>query len=90
MVGSTNDLSESGVGLVISARNIDRYLTSVEYTVVVELTLPSGPISFTVRPVRHERVAAGKTANRYFIAANILEISADDKHSLLAFLKSLR
>lgn len=90
MVGATNNISETGVGLVISARNIDRYLTSVEYTMVVELTLPAGPISFTVKPVRHERVAAGKTDNRYFIAANILEISADARQSLLSFLDTLR
>jgi hypothetical protein len=90
MVGATNNLSETGVGLVISARNIDRYLTSVEYTVVVELALPAGPISFTVKPVRHERVAAGKTDNRYFIAANILQISAEHKESLISFLDTLR
>ncbi|MEP6706547.1 MAG: hypothetical protein ABJC05_03460 [Pyrinomonadaceae bacterium] len=89
MVGATNNVSETGVGLVISARNIDRYLTSIEYTVEVELSLPAGPIRFTVKPVRHERVAAGKTDNRYFIAANILEISADDKQSLVSFLDTL-
>lgn len=90
MVGSTNDLSESGIGLVVSARNIDRYLTSAEYAVLVELTLPSGPISFTVKPVRHERVTVGKAANRYFIAANITQISAEDKKSLVSFLNSVR
>jgi len=89
MVGATNNVSEIGVGLVISARNIDRYLTSAEYTVLVELTLPSGPISFTVRPVRHERVAAGKAANKYFIAANILEISEVDKKSFVSYLRTL-
>jgi hypothetical protein len=90
MVGATNNVSESGVGLVISARNIDRYLTSAEYTVVVELTLPSGPISFTIRPVRHERVAEGKTANKYFIAANILEISEADKQRFVSYLHTLK
>lgn len=89
MVGATNNVSENGVGLVVSARNIDRYLTSAEYTVLVELTLPSGPISFTVRPVRHERVTVGKTANKYFIAANITEISEGDKKSFVSYLNTL-
>ena len=89
MVGATNNLSESGVGLVISARNIDRYLTSAEYTVWVELKLPTGPINFTIKPVRHERVAEGKTANKYFIAANILEINEADKNSLSSYLRTL-
>ncbi|MEO8434222.1 MAG: PilZ domain-containing protein [Pyrinomonadaceae bacterium] len=89
MVGATNNLSENGVGLVISARNIDRYLTSAEYTVWVELKLPTGPINFTVRAVRHERVAEGKTANKYFIAANIVEISETDKSSLSSYLRTL-
>jgi hypothetical protein len=89
MVGATKNLSESGVGLVISARNIDRYLTSAEYTVWVELTLPTGPINFTIRPVRHERVAEGKTANKYFIAANILEIKEADRQSLVSYLRTL-
>ena len=89
MVGATNNLSESGIGLVISARNIDRYLTSVEYTVWVELSLPTGPINFTVRPVRHERVAQGKIANKYFIAANIQEISETYKSSLTSYLRTL-
>ena len=89
MVGATNNLSESGIGLVISARSIDRYLTSAEYTVMVELSLPSGPINFTIRPVRHERVAEGKTANKYFIAANILEIKETDRQNLLTYLRTL-
>jgi hypothetical protein len=89
MVGSTHDLSETGVGLVVSARNIDRYVTSPEYVVLLEVLLPSGPITLTVRPVRHERFTVGNTTNAYFISAEITEISESAKESLRLFLKSL-
>lgn len=90
MVGSTHNISETGVGLVVSARNIDRYLMSPEYIVLMELKLPTGPISFSVSPARHERFTLGKAANAYFIGAHITKISDADKQSLISYLNSLR
>jgi hypothetical protein len=90
MVGSTHNISETGVGLVVSARNIDRYVTSAEYVVLLELTLPSGPITCTVSPVRHERFTVGKSANAYFIGAQIIDISEAAKTKLVSYLNSLR
>jgi hypothetical protein len=89
MIGSTHNLSETGVGLVVSARNIDRYVTSPEYVVLLELSLPSGPITFTVSPARHERFTVGNSANAYFIGAQIIDISNEAKASLASFLSTL-
>lgn len=89
MIGSTHDLSETGIGLIVSARNIDRYVTSPDYIVQLELILPAGPIIFTVQPVRHGRFTMGKASKAYFIGAQITEISEDSRERLKAYLKSL-
>lgn len=90
MVGSTHDISETGVGLIVSARNIDRYVTSPDYIVLLDLMLPTGPITFTVSPVRHERFTVGKATNAYFIGAQVTEISEAAKTSLVSYLNTLR
>jgi len=89
MIGSTHNVSETGVGLVVSARNITRYVTSPEYVVLLELSLPSGPITFTVKAVRHEQFTTGKSGNRYFIGAQIIEISDEAKAQLTSYLATL-
>jgi hypothetical protein len=89
MIGNTQDISETSVGLVVSARNIDRYVTSADYVMLLELMLPSGPITFTVSPTRHERFTVGQSANAYFIAAQITEISETARASLVSYLSTL-
>jgi hypothetical protein len=89
MIGSTHDLSETGIGLIVSAGNIDRYVTSPDYIVQLELILPTGPIVFTVKPVRHGRFTMGKASNAYFIGAVITDISEDSKERLRSYLNSL-
>ena len=89
MIGSTHDISETGIGLIVSARNIDRYVTSPDYVVQLELVLPTGPIIFTVKPVRHGRFTMGKVSNAYFIGAQITDIYEDSKQRLADYLRSL-
>lgn len=89
MIGSTHDISETGIGLIVSARNIDRYVTSPDYVVQLELVLPTGPIIFTVKPVRHGRFTMGAASNAYFIGAQVTDISEDSKQRLADYLKSL-
>lgn len=89
MVGSTHNLSETGIGLVVSANNIDRYLTNPEIIVLLELKLPTGLIGFTVSPVRHERFTGGTATNAYFIGTRITEISEAAKASLTSYLSTL-
>ncbi|MDX6611170.1 MAG: hypothetical protein QOD75_356 [Blastocatellia bacterium] len=89
MIGSTHDISETGIGVIVSARNIDRYVTSPDYVVQLELILPAGPVVFTVRPVRHGRFTMGKVSNAYFIGAMITDISEDSKQRLRSYLDTL-
>jgi hypothetical protein len=89
MIGSTHDISETGIGLIVSARNIDRYVTSPDYVVQLELILPTGPIIFTVKPVRHGRFTMGTASNAYFIGAQVTDIGEDSKERLADYLKSL-
>jgi len=88
MIGSTHDISETGIGLIVSARNIDRYVTSPDYIVQLELILPTGPIIFTVKPVRHGRFTMGSSSNAYYIGAVITDISEDSRVLLRSFLTS--
>lgn len=89
MIGSTHDISETGIGLIVSARNIDRYVTSPDYIVQLELILPTGPIIFTVKPVRHGRFTMGTASNAYFIGSQVTDISEDSKQRLADYLQSL-
>jgi hypothetical protein len=89
LVGSTQNLSETGLGLLVSARNIDRYLTANRFNVEIEVKLPSGPIKFTAEHIHHERLIVGKASIGYFIGAEITNISLSDRDSLSSFLKSL-
>jgi hypothetical protein len=89
LVGSTRDLSETGVGLLVSARNIDRYLAANRFKVDVEVKLPSGPIKFTAEQIHHERLIVGKASVGYFIGAEITNIKQADMASLSSFLKTL-
>ena len=89
MIGSTHDISETGIGLIVSARNIDRYVTSPDDIVQLELILPEGPINVIVKPVRHGRFTMGTAINAYFIGAQITYINADSKDRLAKYLQSL-
>ena len=45
LVGRTRNVSETGVALAVSARNIDRYLNAKDNTFDLELRLPDGAVA---------------------------------------------
>lgn len=62
MVGRTRDISESGMALLVSAKNIDRYLTRKENDFDVELRLPGGLVSLQASPVYFKKSSSGVPA----------------------------
>src|ERR687884_1102037 len=83
LVGYTKDISEVGLALVVPIAEIDeRYLTSENSKMQIELYLPRGAIKITARPVHHRRLeeSAGESvfSEGYLIGAEITKVSNRD------------
>lgn len=86
---STHNVSEHGVGLLVSARNIDRYLTSEQVKLEVEVKLPSGVVKFTATSIHHERLRVDNAAVGYFVGVEIARINPTDQTAWIAFVRGL-
>ena len=87
--GHTRDVSESGLGLVITAED-RRALASLgdTYTLRLVLTLPSGPVELTVTPVRFKRLGVTEEAD-FLVGARITDMSGRDRVRFMAFIREL-
>ena len=88
LVGRTRDISETGMALQVSARNIDRYLTRKESGFDVELRLPEGSIVLQASPVYFKKVSAGGVAT-YLIGCRFTTVQDAQLNRLVTFLRSL-
>lgn len=88
LVGRTRNLSETGLALVVSARNVDRYLNAKENTFDLELRLPDGAIDLQATPVYFKKTPAGSGA-AYLIGARFTHSKAQDRTRLTTFLRAL-
>ena len=88
LVGRTKNVSETGMGLMVSARNIDRYLTAKENAFDVELRLPDGPVSLQATPVYYSKTKVGAGAS-YLIGARFTKANAQHHARLTTFLRGL-
>jgi len=88
LVGRTRNMSETGMAVLVSARNIDRYLTQTENDFDVELLLPEGEVAVQAAPVYFKKSTVGNVAT-YLIGCLFLSIRDPQKTRLLAFLQSL-
>lgn len=76
------------MALVISAKNIDRYLTRKENSFEVELRLPGGSVALQAAPVYFKKISSGGTVN-YVIGSCFTDINDKQLAQLVAFLRSL-
>jgi c-di-GMP-binding flagellar brake protein YcgR len=88
LVGRTRDISETGMALIVSARNIDRYLNAKENAFDVELRLPDGPVSFEVTPVYFRKTPVGGSAS-YVIGSRFTKAGQQHHARLINFIRSL-
>ncbi|HKO99910.1 MAG TPA: PilZ domain-containing protein [Pyrinomonadaceae bacterium] len=88
LVGRTRNLSETGLALVVSARNVDRYLKAKDNTFDLELRLPEGSIVLQAAPIYFKKTQAGAGAT-YLIGARFTHADAKDRLRLTSFLRAL-
>jgi hypothetical protein len=89
LMGSTRDISESGIALVVSARSMNvLYTLGQTYTLQLVLTLPNGSVELEVTPVRYEHINEGEKGSRILIGARIIRMRADDRVKFDEYLSS--
>jgi hypothetical protein len=88
LVGRTKNLSETGAALVVSARNIDRYLRAKDNTFDLELRLPDGSITLQAATIYFNKTPAGSGAT-YLIGSRFTRANPQDHARLATFLRGL-
>ncbi len=88
LVGRTRDISETGMALLVSAKNIDRYLTRKENGFDVELTLPNAAVVLQASPVYFKKVPSGNAAT-YLIGCRFTTVQESQLSQLVTFLRTL-
>ena len=88
LVGRTRNISESGMALVVSARNIDRYLNAKDKSFDAELRLPDGPIGLELEAVYFKKTLSGAVAT-YTIGSRFTKAQGQSLARLAEFLQSL-
>ena len=85
--GETVDLSETGIGFLVSSIRIkEKYLVGQERVLTVEMDLAGKKVTMRVMGVRYERVGIHVSAERYLIGAVITQMSEDDRAAYQHFL----
>jgi c-di-GMP-binding flagellar brake protein YcgR len=88
LVGRTRDISETGMALFVSAKNVDRYLTRKENGFDVELRLPEGAVVLQASPVYFKKLASG-AGTTYLIGCRFTTVQETEINRLTTFLRSL-
>ena len=87
--GETVDLSDTGIGFVVSSIRIkERYLVGQDRPLNVELDLAGRKVSMCVLGKRYERVGIHVSAEKYLIGAAITEMSDADREAYTHFLNN--
>jgi len=80
LAGETVDLSETGVGFVVSSIRIkEKYLVGQDRILTVELDLAGKKVRMQMIGKRYERVGIHASTERYLVGAHIIEMSPDDR-----------
>jgi hypothetical protein len=89
LVGRTKNICETGLAVVVSAGNIDRYLKRKDLPIEIELRLPSGPVKVQVTPIHYKRFSSSEGSVTYLIGSSFSQTEPADLEVLLKFLRSL-
>ena len=80
LCGEAADVSKSGIGFIVSSIRIKEfYLVGQDRRLIVELDLPAGRIKFKAIGRRYIRFGQHLSAEKFFVGAEIVEISGRDK-----------
>lgn len=87
--GETVDLSETGIGFVVSSIRIkEKYLVGQERVLNVELDLAGKRVRMQVLGKRYEQVGIHASTERYLVGAVITAMDDDDRQRYEFFLKN--
>lgn len=87
--GYTRDISESGLAVIITSRDMDALSALGEdYTLRLVVTLPAGPVQLTVAPARYQRLGETETAD-FLVGAQITDMSGRDRVLFMEFIRGL-
>ena len=85
--GEAVDLSKAGIGFIVSSIRIKEfYLVGQERKLIVELDLPAGKVKFKAIGRRYNKLEHLST-EKYFVGAEITEISGRNKQLLEEYLR---
>lgn len=88
IVGTTCDLSLSGIGFIVSAIRLkEYYLVGEDRTLNAELDLPNGKITFQIVGQRYEQVGEHISVSKYLIGAKIINMSEANREIYKYFLR---
>lgn len=86
--GETCDVSETGIGFVVSSIRIkEKYLVGQDRLLNLELDLSGRKVRLQVQGVRYERVGIHLSTERYIIGAAIVNVNDEDKPAYEHFLR---
>lgn len=86
--GEAADLSNSGIGFIVSSIRIKEfYLVGQDRRLIVELDLPAGKIKFKAIGKRYIRFGQHLSNEKFFVGAEIVDITGRDKQLLDEFLR---
>lgn len=84
--GYTRDVSESGLGLIVSEREAgELFSLGPDCVLRMTLPLPGGPVEVTARPVRHESEGSGVC----LVGAQITDMTGRDRVVYMNYLREL-
>ena len=89
LAGETVDLSESGIGFIVSSIRIkEKYLAGQERLLNVELDLAGKRVRMQVMGMRYERVGIHVSTEKYLVGAAIVEMNEEDRDAYDHFLNN--
>ncbi|HMF57420.1 MAG TPA: PilZ domain-containing protein [Pyrinomonadaceae bacterium] len=85
LVGRTRDISESGVGLIVSASKIKHYLARKDCRIDLAIELPGGVVRAESTLARFQSLEEGGVVKGYFIGAHFTKITNEDRERITQF-----
>lgn len=87
--GETADISRTGIGFIVpSIRIKEKYLVGQQRNLNIEIDLPTGKIFIKAVGCRYEKVGVHLSAERFFVGAQILNLTGLDKENYEKFLQN--
>jgi hypothetical protein len=86
--GETVDVSRTGIGFIVPAIRLkEKYLVGQQRDLNVEIDLPTGKVFLHAVGCRYEKVGIHISAEKFFVGAQITDLSGTDKENYESFLR---